>query len=207
MPRRSASSRRWLREHATDAYVRKAREQGYRSRAAFKLLALQQRDRLLRPGQTVLDLGAAPGGWSQIAAELVGPAGCVVASDILDMEPLPGVTLIRGDFHDEAVLARVLEALPGGRADLVLSDMAPNMSGCRDVDQPRAMLLAELAADCAARSLDNRGEFLVKVFQGEGFDPYVADLRTRFERVLIRKPDASRGRSREVYVLCRGYRV
>lgn len=207
MPRRSASSKRWLREHAEDPYVQRAHAEGYRCRAAYKLLEIQERDALLRPGMTVLDLGAAPGGWAQVASRVVGETGRVVATDILPIEALAGVVVVQGDFRDDETLARVLAALGGARPRLVLSDMAPNMSGVKGVDQPRGMLLAELAADCAARVLETGGDFLVKVFQGEGFEAFVRDLRQHYTKVLIRKPKASRGRSSEVYVLARGYRV
>lgn len=203
---RSKSSGRWLREHHGDAYVQRSRAEGYRSRASYKLLEIAGADRLLRRGDLVVDLGAAPGGWSQVAAGLVGASGVVIASDILPMDPLPGVRFVCGDFTEEAVFDEILAALGGRRADLVMSDMAPNMSGIRDVDQPRAMLLAELALEFAARTLAPGGAFLCKVFHGEGFDDFVRALRGAFERVATRKPDASRGRSREVYVLARGFR-
>ena len=203
---RSKSSGRWLREHHGDQYVQRSRAEGYRSRASYKLLEIAQADRLIRKGDVVVDLGAAPGGWSQVAAELVGHAGVVVASDILAMDALAGVTFIQGDFTEEAVLGEVLAALGGRRADLVMSDMAPNMSGIRDVDQPRAMLLAELALEFARNTLKPGGAFLCKVFHGEGFDDFIRSLRTDFSSVATRKPDASRGRSREVYALARQFR-
>ena len=203
---RSKSSGRWLREHHSDPYVLKAREDGYRSRASYKLLDLVRSDRLIRPGDVVVDLGAAPGGWSQVAAQIVGEKGRVVASDILPMDSLADVCFVPGDFTEESVLEQVLEALGGGRADLVMSDMAPNMSGVRDVDQPRSMLLAELALDLARKTLRPGGRFLCKVFHGEGFDDFIRELRSAFANVVTRKPDASRGRSREVYVLAREFR-
>jgi 23S rRNA (uridine2552-2'-O)-methyltransferase len=191
------------REPASDPYVRQAQTQGYRSRASFKLLEIDRRDRLLQAGATVVDLGAAPGGWSQVAAEQVGPRGRVLAVDLLDMAPMAGVEFIQGDFNDPAVLARLLEQLPQG-ADLVMSDMAPNLTGVRAIDQPAALHLAELALDLAVRVLKPDGALLVKCFEGAGSQ----DLRTlfaqRFERVLVRKPAASRDRSREHYLIGRG---
>ncbi len=204
---RSKSSERWLREHFGDAFVRQAQALGLRSRAAFKLLEIDQRDRLLRPGQTVVDLGAAPGGWAQVAADKVGPGGRVVALDLLPIEPLPGVTVLQGDFTEQAVLDRLLGELDGRPVDLVLSDMAPNMSGMKAVDQPRSALLAELALDCARQVLRPKGDLLLKMFQGEGFDPLLAELRAAFTKVVVRKPKASRPRSREVYLLARNYRL
>ena len=203
---RSKSSSRWLREHHSDEYVQRSRADGYRSRASYKLLELQKSDRLMRKGDLVVDLGAAPGGWTQVAAQLVGERGCVVASDILPMDSLADVEFVLGDFTEDEVLARVLSALGGRRADLVMSDMAPNMSGIRDVDQPRAMLLAELALDFARKVLKPGGKFVCKVFHGEGFDAFVKELRGAFGTVLTRKPDASRDRSREVYVIAKEFR-
>ena len=201
---RSKSSHRWLREHFDDPWVAQAQKQGYRSRACYKLLEINEKDRLLRAGMRVVDLGAAPGGWSQVAARLVGSKGRVLASDILPMEPLPGVTFIQGDFREQSVLAELLAALPGQQADLVISDMAPNMSGNRLVDQPRAMYLAELALELAVTVLTADGRFLVKTFQGEGIDTFRRDLHQRFATVLTRKPAASRPRSNEVYLLASG---
>ncbi len=203
---RSKSSSRWLQEHHKDAYVQRSRIDGYRSRASYKLLELQRSDRLIRRGDLVVDLGAAPGGWSQVAAELVGPEGRVVASDILPMDALADVAFVEGDFTEDEVLGRVLDELCERRADLVMSDMAPNMSGIRDVDQPRAMHLAELALDFASKVLKPGGKFVCKVFHGEGFDDYIRALRSAFGSVLTRKPDASRGRSREVYVVAKDFR-
>jgi len=203
---RSKSSSRWLREHHSDEYVQRSRADGYRSRASYKLLELQKSDRLIRKGDLVVDLGAAPGGWTQVAAQLVGEKGCVVASDILPMDSLADVEFVQGDFTEDEVLERVLAALGGRRADLVMSDMAPNMSGIRDVDQPRAMLLAELALEFARKVLKPGGKFVCKVFHGEGFDVFVKELRMAFGTVLTRKPDASRGRSREVYVISKEFR-
>ncbi|MBS1224539.1 MAG: rRNA methyltransferase [Proteobacteria bacterium] len=203
---RSKSSARWLREHFTDEYVKRAQAEGYRSRAAYKLLEIHEKDHLLRPGQIVVDLGAAPGGWSQLAARFVGGHGVVIALDILPMEPLPGVDFIEGDFREAAVLERLLNALNGRPADLVISDMAPNTSGIKAVDQPRGMYLAELALDFARRCLRPGGDFLTKAFQGEGFDPFLRELRAAFATVAIRKPKASRARSAEQYLLARNYR-
>jgi 23S rRNA (uridine2552-2'-O)-methyltransferase len=203
---RSKSSARWLREHFTDEYVKRAQAEGYRSRAAYKLLEIHEKDHLLRPGLTVVDLGAAPGGWSQLAARLVGERGAVIALDLLPMEPLPGVDFIEGDFREAAVLEQLLNALNGRPVDLVISDMAPNTSGVKAVDQPRGMYLAELALDFARRGLRPGGDFLTKAFQGEGFDPFLRELRAAFAKVLIRKPRASRARSAEQYLLARNYR-
>lgn len=202
--KRSRTSGRWLQEHFDDHYVKEAQRQGLRSRAAFKLLEINERDKLLKPGMTVIDLGAAPGGWSQVAAGLLGDRGHLLATDILPMDNLPGVDFVQGDFTEDAVLQALLQRMDNRRADLVLSDMAPNMSGMKGVDQPRAMLLAELALDLAVQVLKPGGNFLCKVFQGEGFDQYLSDCRSAFERVITRKPAASRPRSREVYLLGRG---
>lgn len=203
----SKSSQRWRARQASDPYLRLAKGEGYRSRAAYKLLELDRKDRLLRPGMTVVDLGAAPGGWSQVAARAVGRRGRVLALDLLGMDHLDGARLITGDCNDEAVLARVLAWVGEGGADLVLSDMAPNLSGMRAVDQPRAMLLVELAMDLAEQALKPGGGFVVKVFQGEGSDAALRQLRERFDRVVCRKPDASRSQSRETYFVAKGFRV
>jgi 23S rRNA (uridine2552-2'-O)-methyltransferase len=204
MAKKRSSSKAWLREHRDDPYVQRAQREGYRSRACYKLLELQERGRLIRPGMTVVDLGSAPGGWSQVAAELAGDRGRVVASDILPMDSLAGVTFIQGDFTEDAVFEAICAELEGKGADVVLSDMAPNMSGLAAVDQPRAMLLAELALDLALRMLRPGGAFACKVFQGEGFEALLADARAGFERVQTRKPAASRSRSREVYLVATG---
>ncbi|MDX5333439.1 MAG: 23S rRNA (uridine(2552)-2'-O)-methyltransferase RlmE [Gammaproteobacteria bacterium] len=204
---RSKSSSRWLKEHFKDEYVRRAQEQGYRSRAVFKLLEVQEKDRILKPGMVVVDLGAAPGGWSEAARQLVGRNGRVVATDILPMDPIEGVEFLEGDFREDEVLDRLLALIGEDRADLVLSDMAPNMSGVDAVDQPRAIYLAELALDLARKILKPGGDFLVKVFQGEGSEEYLRTLRRDFDKVIIRKPRASRPRSREVYILARGLNV
>ncbi len=201
---RSKTSKAWLKEHFSDQWVAKAQAEGYRSRASFKLLEMNEKDRLFRPCMTVLDLGAAPGGWSQVAGRLMGSHGTVIASDILPMDALPDVTFIEGDFREDAIYEQILAALGDRKADLVMSDMAPNMSGNKGVDQPRAMYLAELALDMAERVLEPDGQFLVKVFQGEGFDEYRQLLLQRFHRVVSRKPAASRARSTEVYQLASG---
>ena len=210
MARKKPSSGNWLKEHHGDPYVQRARSEGYRSRASYKLLDIQARDALIRPGMTVVDLGASPGGWSQVAASLVaaglaGNGGRVVACDVLPMDALEGVVFIRGDFCEDEVFRRLLDATGEAAADLVMSDMAPNMSGMNAVDQPRSMHLAELALDLARRVLRPGGSFLSKVFQGEGFDDLLRDARGDFAKVLTRKPAASRPRSREVYLLARGF--
>lgn len=198
---RSSSSKQWLKEHFEDKYVKQSQEDGYRSRASYKLLELQDKDKIMRPGMTVVDLGAAPGGWSQVAAELVGDSGKVIASDILPMNGLAGVDFIQGDFTEEAVLQQLLDALDGKGADLVISDMAPNMSGMKAIDQPRVMCLAELALDMAKTVLRSDAYFLVKVFQGAGFNEFLRDMQSCFKTVKTRKPAASRSRSREIYLL------
>lgn len=199
------SSRSWLREHFSDIYVKQAQKAGYRSRAVYKLLELHERDKLFKPGMTIVDLGAAPGGWSQIVIDLVGPKGRVIALDILPMEPIPEVDFIQGDFTEDSVADTLLQFLGENTVvNWVLSDMAPNLSGIDSVDQPRSILLAELALDFALKVLSPReGGFLVKVFQGEGFDPFLKQVRDHFKKVQIRKPKASRGRSSEVYILAR----
>jgi 23S rRNA (uridine2552-2'-O)-methyltransferase len=207
VPKRTKSSARWLAEHAADPYVKRAHEEGWRSRAAFKLEEIQRTDRILRPGMTVVDLGAAPGGWSQFAARTLGGQGRVIALDVLAMPALPGVEFIEGDFTEESVLEQLNAALGGKKVDLVMSDMAPNMMGIADVDHDRSMALVDLAVDFAAHSLRPGGDLLMKVFQGREFQPLVARLRRDFESVKLRKPKASRARSAEVYVLARGYRL
>ncbi|SHF07902.1 23S rRNA (uridine(2552)-2'-O)-methyltransferase RlmE [Thermomonas hydrothermalis] len=214
MATRSKSSQRWLKEHFSDPYVKKAQAEGMRSRAAYKLEELAGRDRLIRPGMVVVDLGAAPGGWSQWVRQALdrleqglppgAKRGRVIASDIREMPPLAGVEFLHGDFRDDAVLSRLLEMLGGEPVDLVLSDMAPNMSGVDAVDQPRAMHLAELAMEFADRQLREGGTFLIKLFQGVGSDDYLRELRRRYAKVAIRKPAASRKRSPEVYALATG---
>ncbi len=203
---RSKSSHRWLKEHFGDQYVKKSRTDGYRSRAVYKLDELDRKYGLLKPGRVIVDLGAAPGGWSQLAIERVGGKGRVFALDILPMEAIDGVEFIQGDFREESVLKELVGLMGDARADLVLSDMAPNLSGVEAVDQPRSIYLAELAMELADQVLAKQGDLLVKVFQGEGFDPYLSDVRKRFAQVMIRKPDASRDRSREVYILGRGFK-
>ncbi|HLT43614.1 MAG TPA: 23S rRNA (uridine(2552)-2'-O)-methyltransferase RlmE [Luteimonas sp.] len=204
MATRSKSSQRWLKEHFSDPYVKKAQAEGMRSRAAYKLEELVARDRLLKPGMVVVDLGAAPGGWSQWVRQALGDSGRVVALDILEMPSLAGVEFLHGDFREDAVLSRLEATLGGTPVDLVLSDMAPNKSGMDAVDQPRMMHLAELAMDFADHHLRPGGNFLIKLFQGAGFDDYLRDLRRRYEKVSIRKPAASRKRSPEVYALAQG---
>lgn len=204
---RSKSSKRWLKEHFDDPYVKQAQQSGLRSRSAFKLVELDDKDGLLRPGLTVVDLGAAPGGWSQVAVERVGERGRVIALDILPMDPLPGVTVLEGDFTEDGPLRELEAALDGNSVDLVMSDMAPNISGVAVADQARAMYLAELALAFAQEHLAPGGDFVVKVFQGEGFDDYLRDVRASFDTVQVRKPKASRPRSREVYLVGRGRRV
>ena len=201
MVKKRSSSRAWLKEHRDDPYVQRAQKEGYRSRACYKLMELNERDRLIKPGMTVLDLGSAPGGWSQVAADLVGHHGHVIASDILLMDQLAGVQFIQGDFTEDAVFAEILAALEDNPPSLVMSDMAPNMSGVSAVDQPRAMYLVELALDLACQVLPKGGAFVAKVFHGEGFDDLIRECRVHFGRVLTRKPDASRPRSREVYIV------
>jgi 23S rRNA (uridine2552-2'-O)-methyltransferase len=203
---RSKTSHRWLKEHFDDPYVKMAQRDGYRSRASYKLLEVQEKDRILRPGMTVVDLGAAPGGWSQVASRVLGDKGRLIASDILEMDSIADVTFIQGDFTDDAVFAQILQAIDGHPVDLVISDMAPNMSGVRAADQARAMYLCELALDLSARVLRPGGDFLIKIFQGEGFDTYLKQVRERFEKVQMRKPLSSRDRSREQYLLARGFR-
>ena len=201
---RSKSSQRWLQEHERDQYVQKSRADGYRSRASYKLVELDKKDRLLKPGMTVVDLGAAPGGWSQVVAEKVGSKGRLIASDILPMDSIADVEFIQGDFTDEEVLEQILQCMDGEQADLVISDMAPNMSGIRAVDQPAAMYLVELAMDLAQRILKPGGNFVAKIFQGEGFDEFLREARSQFASAVIRKPDASRSRSREIYLVAKG---
>jgi 23S rRNA (uridine2552-2'-O)-methyltransferase len=200
---RSKSSKAWMREHVTDAYVHRAKAEGYRSRAAFKLMELDAKDRLLAPGRTVVDLGAAPGGWAQVASAKVGPTGRVVAVDLLEMAPVAGVEFIRGDFTTDETLAALETALGGRPVDLVLSDMAPNISGVPSSDAARMVYLNELAADFAFQRLVPGGALLMKTFQGPGFPELLKSLRGRFAQVVSRKPDASRDRSAEMYLLAR----
>ena len=195
-----------MKEHFDDPYVKKSQQDGYRSRASYKLIEINDKDKLFRPAMRVVDLGAAPGGWSQVAAKLVGDNGTIVASDILEMAPLPGVSFVQGDFTEQEVYEAILAEIGDKKADLVISDMAPNMSGNSSSDQPQAMYLVELALDMAAQVLRPGGNFLVKVFQGEGFEEYLKTMRAQFGSVVTRKPDASRARSREVYLLGRQYK-
>ncbi len=204
--KRSASSRQWLRRHVNDPYVQRSRKEGYRSRAAYKLLEIDDRDRLLNPGRVVVDLGAAPGGWTQVAVKRVGPSGKVVAIDLLAMDAVPGAVFVQGDFSTGGGLGQVEAALGGALADVVLSDMAPNLSGIAISDQARSMALAELARDFAISRLKPGGALLVKVFQGAGYDEFLRSLRAAFEKVVVRKPDASRDESAELYLLARGLR-
>ncbi|KZN47934.1 23S rRNA (uridine(2552)-2'-O)-methyltransferase RlmE [Pseudoalteromonas luteoviolacea] len=203
----SASSKRWLKEHVDDPFVHEAQKRGYRSRAVFKLEEIQQRDKLIRPGMHVVDLGAAPGSWSQYLAEQVSDKGEVIACDILPMDSLPGVAFLQGDFREESVLNALLDRIGGKNIDVVFSDMAPNMSGNNVIDQAGSMYLVELALDMCHQVLKPNGAFAVKVFQGEGFDQFVQEVRNAFKVVKIRKPKASRPRSREVYVVATGYKL
>jgi 23S rRNA (uridine2552-2'-O)-methyltransferase len=207
MNRRSRSSGRWLKEHFADPYVQRAKSEGWRSRAVFKLEEIDRRERLLRPGRVCVDLGAAPGAWSQYARRKLGATGRVVASDILAMPELPGVEFVQGDFREEPVLEQILALLPERGVDLVLSDMAPNLSGVDVIDQPRSMHLAELALDMAGRVLKPGGDALIKVFQGAGFQELVQGARGRFGRVRLLKPQASRSRSPEIYLLAMQFRL
>lgn len=205
--KRTRTSRAWLHEHVTDQYVQRARAEGYRSRASFKLMEIDDRDRLIRPGEAVVDLGAAPGGWSQVVAQRLKGQGRIVALDLLEIHPLHGVTFIQGDFREESVLAELEKVLEGARVGLVLSDMAPNMSGVPVSDQARVMHLAELGLEFAREWLKPDGAYLVKVFQGYGYEDFVKAMRGVFKSVASRKPDASRDRSAEVYLLGRGLKV
>lgn len=202
---RSKSSGNWLQQHVNDPFVKQAQKDGYRSRSAYKLIQLNEKDRLLRPGLLVVDLGCAPGGWSQVAARLVGAKGRVVATDILPMDPVPHVEFIQGDFTEEAVLGQILEALGDSKPDLVLCDMAPNISGIDSADQARSMYLVELALDMVRQVLKSGGVFVTKVFQGSGSEDYLRQVRALFEKVSIRKPAASRPKSREVYLVAKGF--
>jgi 23S rRNA (uridine2552-2'-O)-methyltransferase len=207
MAKRTKSSRQWLAEHESDPYVKQARAMGYRSRAVFKLEEIQRADRLIRPGMTIVDLGAAPGGWSQLAAKLLQGKGRIVAMDILPMDAIVGVDFMQGDFAEESVLAQLEEMLGEDRPQLVMSDMAPNTTGIADVDHDRSMHLVELSLDFARQRLRPGGDFLVKVFQGRHFQPFVKALRASFGSVKVRKPDASRQRSPELYLLGRDFKA
>lgn len=204
--KRSKSSSRWLNEHVNDPYVKRAQKDGYRSRASYKLIELNDKDKLIRPGMLVMDLGSAPGGWSQVAGKIVGDHGRVIASDILPMDPLDNVDFIQGDFTDEAVFQQILAKLNGRQADLIISDIAPNISGVAAADQAASMYLVELTLDMVRQVLKPGGNYAVKVFQGEGSDEFLRDVRSSFEKVMIRKPEASRPRSREVYLVAKGFK-
>ncbi|MES2997931.1 MAG: 23S rRNA (uridine(2552)-2'-O)-methyltransferase RlmE [Pseudomonadota bacterium] len=201
----SKSSRHWLKRHVSDPYVKRAKQEGLRSRSAYKLLEIQEKNNIIKPGMTVVDLGAAPGGWSQLAAGLVGEYGKVYALDILPMPPLPNVDFVQGDFREETVLQQFLEHIQSMPIDIVISDIAPNLSGMRSIDQPKVMHLAELALDFAQKVLKPKGSFMIKIFQGEGFEAYLKLLRQLFTSVSIRKPAASRASSAEVYLVATGY--
>ena len=203
---KSKSSKRWLQEHCSDQYVKQSKQDGYRSRASYKLLELHKKDDLFRPGMAVVDLGSAPGGWSQVAAKLVTDAGFVLSSDRLPMDTIAGVRFVQGDFTQELILERLLIELADRPVDLVISDMAPNISGVADIDQPRVMYLVELALEMAAKVLKPGGNFVVKVFQGEGFDTILSEMRMKFIRVVSRKPPSSRPRSREIYLVAKGFK-
>ena len=204
---KSKSSKKWLKEHFDDEFVLRAQKEGYRSRAVYKLIEIQNKDHLLKPGMTVIDLGAAPGGWTEYAVKQLGKNGRMIALDILPMEPVPGVRIIQGDFRETEVLDELLAVIEDSGVDLVFSDMAPNISGMEVVDIPRAYYLAELTLDLAQRVLKPGGAMLVKLFQGEGFDAYHKALKQHFKRVVMRKPKASRARSREIYALATGYEL
>ncbi|MGR9045683.1 MAG: 23S rRNA (uridine(2552)-2'-O)-methyltransferase RlmE [Gammaproteobacteria bacterium] len=203
---RSKSSHQWLQEHFQDEYVKMAQNQGWRSRAVFKLIEIQEKDHIIKPGMNVIDLGAAPGGWSQYVRKIVGKKNKVLALDILSMDPLEGVEFIQGDFREALVLDELYAALDGASVNVVLSDMAPNMSGNKGIDQPNSIYLCELALDTARTVLARGGTFLVKAFQGEGYENFLKDVRQSFSSVLIRKPKASRPRSNEVYILAKGFK-
>lgn len=201
-----SGSRAWLRRHVSDPFVKEAKRMGYASRAAFKLLDLQKKDKLFKPGMTVLDLGAAPGGWSQVVSQCIGGRGRLIAIDILPMNVIPGVTFIQGDFNDQEVLDQLLSTLNGDLVDIIISDMAPNMSGQKCIDLPRSINLLELALDCAHKILKPDGDFLFKAFQGPGLEDFIRSVKTHFTEVKYRKPEASRAESKEVYVLAKGFR-
>lgn len=203
---KSKTSKKWMDEHVNDIYVKKAQIDGYRSRASYKLIEINEKDNLFRTGSVVMDLGSAPGGWSQIVAPIVGDSGRVIASDILPMAGIVGVDFIQGDFTDETVYDQILQTLGDERVDTVVSDMAPNMSGVNTVDQYASMYLVELALDMARNVLKPGGSFCAKVFQGVGYDEYVKDVRSSFDKVMVRKPAASRPRSREVYLVAKGFK-
>jgi 23S rRNA (uridine2552-2'-O)-methyltransferase len=205
MPR-SKSSNEWLRRHVNDPYVKKAQLEGYRSRSAYKLIELNEKDRLIKPNMFLLDLGSAPGGWSQVASKLIGRNGRVLATDILPMEPIRNVDFVQGDFTDEAVVAQLMEKLGGEKFDLIISDIAPNITGIDSADQASSMNFLELALDTVRETLKPGSNFVAKMFQGSGSDQYLKELRTSFEKVLTRKPGASRAESREVFVVAKGFK-
>ncbi|MBD9360759.1 23S rRNA (uridine(2552)-2'-O)-methyltransferase RlmE [Methylomonas fluvii] len=203
---RSKSSQQWMQEHFQDEYVKKAQAMGYRSRAVFKLIEIQEKDKIIKPGINIVDLGAAPGGWSEYVSKIVGKKNKVIALDLLAIDPIDGVDFIQGDFREGNVLEQLYKVLDGEPVHLLLSDMAPNMSGSREMDQPRAIYLGELALDAAQHILAKGGTFLIKMFQGAGFDEYYNQVRQQFSSVVIRKPKASRPRSNEVYILAKGFK-
>ncbi|MFT5278121.1 MAG: 23S rRNA (uridine2552-2'-O)-methyltransferase [Glaciecola sp.] len=203
---RSKTSKKWLDEHVNDPYVKKAKIDGYRSRASYKLIEINEKDKLFRPGNVVMDLGSAPGGWSQILVPLIGDTGRVIASDILPMDGIVGVSFIQGDFTEAAVYEEIVETLNGDKVDAVVCDMSPNISGVNTTDQYASIYLVELALDMARNVLKPGGSFCAKVFQGVGYEEYVKDVRSSFDKVLVRKPAASRPRSREVYIVAKGFK-
>ncbi len=203
---RSKSSNQWMQEHFDDEYVKKAKEMGYRSRSTFKLVEIQQKDRIIKPGMNVIDLGAAPGGWSDFARKIIGKRNKVIALDLLPIDPIDGVDFIQGDFREDDVLDELYRVLDGEPVDLVMSDMAPNISGNKEMDQPRSIYLAELALDTAQTVLTKGGTFLIKMFQGTGFDEFKREVGKNFSSVVIRKPKSSRARSKEVYILAKGFK-
>jgi 23S rRNA (uridine2552-2'-O)-methyltransferase len=203
---RSKSSNQWMQEHLNDEYVKKAKEMGYRSRSTFKLVEIQQKDKIIKPGMNVIDLGAAPGGWSDFARKIIGKKNKVIALDLLPIDPIDGVDFIQGDFREDEVLDELYRVLDGEPVDLVMSDMAPNISGNKEMDQPRSIYLAELALDTAQTVLTKGGTFLIKMFQGAGFDEYKRAVGESFSSVVIRKPKSSRARSKEVYILAKGFK-
>lgn len=205
--KQSVSSQRWMKEHFDDKFVQKAQKLGLRSRAGFKIEEIQQKDGLIKPAMTVVDLGAAPGGWSQYVTKVVGHEGLVIACDILPMDPLAGVAFLQGDFREENVLNELLNKIGGKNVDVVMSDMAPNMSGNDAVDQAKSMYLCELALDMCHQVLKKNGSFVIKVFMGEGFEPFMKEVQTAFKTVKTRKPESSRARSREVYLVATGYKL
>lgn len=202
-----SKNRSWIKQHVNDPYVKQSQRDGYRSRASYKLLEIVEKDRLIRSGMTVVDLGSAPGGWSQVASRLVGHDGRVHALDILPMDPIAGVDFIQGDFTEDAIFTQLIDLIGSRAVDLVISDIAPNLSGNKAVDQPAMIYLAELGVDLANRVLSKNGVFIAKLFQGQGFDPFVQQVRTLFNGVSIIKPDASRSRSREVYLVAKGLKA